>query len=163
VQRKCAAHAALNNSVEAIRALPGYTGFLKPPVFEDIRRAVSPMADGGGLVYLATIKQGSLALIVRSDVEEPVKVVWLNFTEADLAPLLVRRRGENVVGGMLPAQLGYGGLQEELKEALPKLSESLMAPLAAELRTLGLKEVVLIPSGRLNLLPLHAASYEVKV
>jgi CHAT domain-containing protein len=64
---------------------------------------------------------------------------------------------------MLPAQLGYGGLQEELKEAaLPKLSESLMAPLAAELRALGLKQIVLIPSGQLNLLPLHAASYQVE-
>jgi hypothetical protein len=97
-----AAHTALNSSVEAIQALPGYTGFLKPPAFEDIWRAVSPMADGGGLVYLATIEQGSLALIVRLNAEEPVKVVWLNFTEADLVSLLIRRRGENVVGGMLP-------------------------------------------------------------
>lgn len=34
-----------------------------------------------------------------------------------------------------------------------------MAPLARELRALGLTRVTLIPGGRLNLLPLHAATY----
>jgi CHAT domain-containing protein len=154
------ARAKLDSAVEAIRQVPGHASFLKPPTFLDIRTAAAPIADGGGLVYLATIEQGSVACIVYANGEQPVKAVWLNLTEAELDSLLVRRRGDKF-GGLLPAQLGIGAIPAELIEILPKVRDGLIAPLAAQLRAIGLTEVVLIPSGRLNLLPLHAVSYHV--
>jgi CHAT domain-containing protein len=157
-----AVRAKLNAAIEAIRQVPGYASFLKPPTFEDIRMTVAPIADGGCVVYLATIEQGSMGFIAYANEGEPVKAVWLNFTEANLVSLLVRRSGGVVVGGMLPAQIDDPReLPVELVESLPTLSRGLIAPLAVELRALGLTQVFLIPSGLLNLLPLHAVSYEV--
>jgi len=155
------ARSGLSAAIKAIRAIGGWESFQKPPTFKDIQSAVASLPGGSALVYLATIEQGSVALIVQ-DNREPVKTVWLNFTEGELASLLVRRRGEEVIGGLLPAQLGRGGLQLELIEIMPMLSGCLMAPLSVELRALGVKQVVFVLSGRLNLLPLHAASYEVQ-
>jgi CHAT domain-containing protein len=49
-------------------------------------------------------------------------------------------------------------LQAALADGLPLLGEKLLASLAQRLHALGLQRVTLIPGGRLNLLPLHAAT-----
>ena len=116
-----------------------------------------------------------------------VTPVWLDeFREADLDDLLIERSGDEITGGYLPGQLGMGQrdwLRKSLDRVLPLLGEKLMGPLAANLRVghvarrpgsdspvkiasgpvrrPGPPRIVLIPTGRLSLLPLHAARYEV--
>lgn len=119
------------------------------------------------LVYLATTEVGSLILLLYlkggSVVTEPI---WIDMTEGDLKRLQIRRAVEKanagkVVGGLLLGQVLNVGLQSELDIALPQLGQQLIAPLAARLRELAVTAVTLIPGGWLNLLPLHAATYEV--
>ncbi len=61
----------------------------------------------------------------------------------------------------LLGQFGYGSF-EALDELLPVLGEQLIAPIAEQLRQIGITKIVLIPTGRLALLPLYAAQYMYK-
>ncbi|MCS6800285.1 MAG: hypothetical protein NZ898_17480, partial [Myxococcota bacterium] len=60
-ERIRAARAKLDKAIDAIRALPGYEGFLLPPTYAEIAATAQP---GAPLVYLITTPQGSVALIV---------------------------------------------------------------------------------------------------
>jgi CHAT domain-containing protein len=154
-----AARADLDAAIEAIRAIPGYEAFLRPPTYAEIAAAAQP---GVPLVYLITTPQGSLALIVPDGNAEPETLLLDEFTENDLNNLLLVRTGDKVVGGYLPGQLlGGEALTTALETALPLLGEHLIAPVAQRLRTLNATGVTLIPTGRLSLLPLHAATYTV--
>jgi CHAT domain-containing protein len=174
------ARAELDAAIAAIRQVPGYQDFFLPPSFEKIQHAATPDAP---LVYLAATPVGSVALVVRApqtlrvsvepgsspngdspanhDQTRRVSVVWLDgFNEADLDALLVERQDGQVTGGYLPGQLGDSdALHASLAQVLPRLGQALLGPLAAHLRSLGVAGVVLVPAGRLSLLPLHAASY----
>ncbi len=165
-------------AIDAIRALmvdgqQPYADFLLAPSFGKIQQAATP---GAPLVYLAATPVGSVALVVRADVQKPgfsekpgflgsspVSVVWLDgFNEAGLDALLVQRQDGEVTGGYLPGQLGdHEALTASLQDALPTLGEHLLGPLAAHLRGQDTAAVALIPAGRLSLLPLHAAPYTV--
>jgi CHAT domain-containing protein len=155
-----AARADLDAAIEAIRAIPGYEAFLRPPTYAEIAAAAQP---GVPLVYLITTPQGSLALIVPDGNAEPEALLLDEFTENDLNNLLLVRTGDKkVVGGYLPGQLlGGEALTTALETALPLLGEHLIAPVAQRLRTLNATGVTLIPTGLLSLLPLHAATYMV--
>ena len=154
-----AARADLDAAIEAIRAIPGYEAFLRPPTYAEIAAAAQP---GVPLVYLITTPQGSLALIVPDGNAEPEALLLDEFTENDLNNLLLVRTGDEVVGGYLPGQLlGGEALTTALETALPLLGEHLIAPVAQRLRTLNATGVTLIPAGLLSLLPLHAATYTV--
>jgi CHAT domain-containing protein len=154
-----AARADLDAAIEAIRAIPGYEAFLRPPAYAEIAAAAQP---GVPLVYLITTPQGSLALIVPDGNAEPEALLLDGFTKDDLNNLLLVRTGDEVVGGYLPGQLlGGEALTTALETALPLLGEHLIAPVAQRLRTLNATGVTLIPTGRLSLLPLHAATYMV--
>jgi len=154
-----AARADLDAAIEAIRAIPGYEAFLRPPAYPEIVAAAQP---GVPLVYLITTPQGSLALIVPDGNAEPEALLLDEFTENDLNNLLLVRTGDKVVGGYLPGQLlGGEALTTALETALPLLGEHLIAPVAQRLRTLNATGVTLIPTGLLSLLPLHAATYTV--
>jgi CHAT domain-containing protein len=154
-----AARADLDAAIEAIRAIPGYEAFLRPPAYAEIAAAAQP---GVPLVYLITTPQGSLALIVPDGNAEPEALLLDEFTENDLNNLLLVRTGDEVVGGYLPGQLlGGEALTTALETALPLLGEHLIAPVAQRLRTLNATGVTLIPTGLLSLLPLHAATYTV--
>jgi CHAT domain-containing protein/uncharacterized protein YbgA (DUF1722 family) len=154
-----AARADLDAAIEAIRAIPGYEAFLRPPTYAEIAAAAQP---GVPLVYLITTPQGSLALIVPDGNAEPEALLLDEFTENDLNNLLLVRTGDKVVGGYLPGQLlGGEALTTALETALPLLGEHLIAPVAQRLRTLNATGVTLIPTGLLSLLPLHAATYTV--
>ncbi|ABQ89429.1 conserved hypothetical protein [Roseiflexus sp. RS-1] len=154
-----AARADLDAAIEAIRAIPGYEAFLRPPTYAEIAAAAQP---GVPLVYLITTPQGSLALIVPDGNAEPEALLLDEFTENDLKNLLLVRTGDEVVGGYLPGQL-LGGkmLETALAMALPILGERLIAPLAQRLRALNATGVTLVPTGLLSLLPLHAATYRI--
>jgi len=154
-----AARADLDAAIEAIRAIPGYEAFLRPPAYPEIAAAAQP---GVPLVYLITTPQGSLALIVPDGNAEPEALLLDGFTEDDLNNLLLVRTGDEVVGGYLSGQLlGGEALTTALETALPLLGEHLIAPVAQRLRTLNATGVTLIPTGLLSLLPLHAATYTV--
>jgi CHAT domain-containing protein/tetratricopeptide (TPR) repeat protein len=124
---------------------------------------------------------------LQPDYGASVQVLWLDaFHDADLNNLLVKRSDTEVTGGYLPGQLERNDwLRASLDEALPELGTKLMGPLAAALqvdldasmelhggeasvgtdRALSggrdLPGIVLVPTGRLSLLPLHAARYVV--
>lgn len=115
---------------------------------------------GQPLVYILTAPPGSLAIIVppNTDKLDQDHVVWLDqFTDKDLAALLVERDGKDVIGGYLAGQLS-GDLQA-LKLTLAAIGQQLMTPLAQRLHCLGISAFTLIPGGLLNLLPLHATQH----
>jgi len=148
----------MNRAIEDIRRVPGYEDFLRSPTFTDIQTAAASIHPEGALAYLATTPAGSVAFIVTAD---GVQEIWSDFTDADLDDLLVQYDGEEVVGGYLFGQFIYPAfLEEVLAEILPLLGEHVMAPVASHLRAQGISQVNLIPTGRLALLPLHAASYQ---
>lgn len=154
------AHADLDAAVEVIRRVHGYENFLKSPTFADIQAILASAMEVEGLVYLVTTSAGSLALIVTT---AGVEEAWLDFNEQSLNAILVKHEGTEVAGGYLPGQVfGRAWLQQSLIEALPILGERVMALVAARLHALGIKQIVLIPAGRLALLPLHAAHYPVE-
>lgn len=151
------ARATLDAAIEEIRTIPGYTGFLRPPAYDEISATVHP---GGSLTYLIVTPQGSLALLIPFG-GEPEALCLNDFTEQQLNDLLLTSEGD-AVGGYLPGQLGdHQQLSTALDTALPLLGEQLIGPLAAQLRTMGAQGVTLIPTGLLSLLPLHAATYDV--
>jgi CHAT domain-containing protein len=143
----------IQECITAIRAVPGYEDFLRLPTAAEIQA----VADQMPLVYLATTSVGSLTLVATAD---HIEVVWSEITEATVSNWLVQREGDNVVGGYLPGQLGNRSwLEASLQDILPLIGEQLIAPVTKYLRTLGASAITLIPSGRLGLLPLHAATY----
>jgi len=160
--RATAAQTALNAVVAEISARPGYESLLAPAAFDDVAAGVvnTPLA------YLVTTTAGSLALLLhRESGQVVVEVLWANLTNDQLERMLVRGSVIGnvgpIAGGLWLGQMAGVGLGRELAAVLPTLGEMLMAPLAVRLRELGAAAVTIIPSGRLNLLPLHAASYEI--
>ncbi|RIK15841.1 MAG: hypothetical protein DCC51_14200, partial [Anaerolineae bacterium] len=161
-RRVAETQAALDEIIGRIQRRPGYEALFAPPSFDHIAAAIAP---GRPLAYLATTPAGSVILLLHGTPEAvEVKPILADLTSDELDRLLVRRaimpgNVGDVEGGLLPAQGTGKNLSGELARALPQLGARLMAPLARELRALGLTRVTLIPGGRLNLLPLHAATY----
>ncbi|MBK8985332.1 MAG: CHAT domain-containing protein [Chloroflexi bacterium] len=153
----------LQTAIAAIRQLDCYGEFLQPPEFADVVTAVRP---GHPLAYLVTTPVGSLALLLHrpaANADVTIEPCWADaFTEDDLSAFLVKRENGEEPGGYLLGQFFSGPtLQTALAEGLPLLGETLLAPLAQRLEALDLQRVTLIPGGRLNLLPLHAATIAV--
>ncbi len=130
------------------------------------RDVVKGLADVDALVYLAATPAGSLALVVTPDRLEPA---WLDLTDAALDDLVFgeaagARAAFHTVGGRGPGYFDQQRVEARdfparLGELLGHLGERLMGPLADRLRGLGARRVVLVPIGRMALLPLHAAVY----
>lgn len=178
-----AAQALLADAVAAIQARAGFGGFLESPGLEQVLAAVRP---GAPLAYLVTAERGSAALLVHAEAGAPAleAVRADGFALRDLQSLFagsVAAPGGGVMagpavrhigsasappaadenpGGLLPGQYdGSARLERALDEALPRLGDGVVAPLAARLRELGAASVTLIPTDALALLPLHAVSY----
>jgi CHAT domain-containing protein/tetratricopeptide (TPR) repeat protein len=163
----------LEAAIKAVRDIPGYQDFLCTPDIETIRQCLTncigehpgPIAG----VYLIITRAGGLGLVIHSGGVQPLP---LKFNENDLNNVLIKRKRKAITGGYLPAQLGGAPRQEVLDEVLPKLGKHIMQPLAAVLDALVpasqptpntvARLLVLIPTGRLALLPLHAAQYGIK-
>ena len=154
-----AERATLQQIVQRIRHHE--TDFLPDPTFADVLIA----AHAAPLVYLIVTNIGGFALIVYADSLQSIR---LDFTEGDLNSLLLKFEDGTLVGGYVPAQLGARGLQQALDGLLPRIGEGIMAPLSMALDKVfqnsvtepRRRQVVLIPTGRLSLLPLHAATYQ---
>lgn len=164
-QRTDAAWTALNTIVDEINTLPGYETFHAPATFADVTAVVEPKCP---LVYMVTTSAGTLMLLIHATGGAArVEGLWADLSKQDLDRLLFRRADPagnvgKIVGGLLPWQEKGGPLfSSELAGVLDILGQQLMVPLAARLRVLGVHQVTLVPGGRLNLLPLHAATYSV--
>jgi len=152
-------HTQLSAAIESIRRLPSFGDFLKQAEFVDIAEAVATDAP---LVYLVTTSAGSLALILfRASPSAPVvsEAVWADaFTESELERLLLELEKGGPAGGYLQGQLqNVPLLKLALDILLPILGSQLLSPVATRLAELGFQQMLLIPCGRLGLLPLHAA------
>ncbi|MFD3589817.1 CHAT domain-containing protein [Streptomyces sp. NPDC058683] len=142
------AQAQLTAATEAVRALPGFHDFLRSVPMSAVRRAVT---DGPPLVYLITARHGSVALLVQGSPEEPgirIDVVQAPLSEPEL----------------LVALGAHPSLEEDedLLPLLDLLGARLMAPLARRLRSLDVSRAVLVTTGILGVLPVHAARVPVE-
>ena len=161
-----ASRAELEAAIGAIRQVPGYEDFFLRPSFKRIQQALTARftIDGrpGVGVYLAATLAGGLALLVH---EGGVQSVFLDFDEGDLHALLVGREGDPAGGGYLAGQLDDVKLRHSLNEVLPIVGEKIIRPISDALRGLhesggaGAEALILIPTGLLSLLPLHAAPF----
>ena len=110
------------------------------------------------LVYVLATSHGGLALIM--DGKSVQALALESLTVDSVSGWLVNRIDDKVFGGYLFAQLGATSMPAALDDLLPKLGEMICAPLASKLREMGVNTFTFIPTGRLALLPLHAAIYK---
>ncbi|MEA5600376.1 CHAT domain-containing tetratricopeptide repeat protein, partial [Nostoc sp. UHCC 0252] len=138
----------LTKIIKQIRQVPGYETFLTLPTFAEIRQAVK---GDRPLVYLVYTAVGSLALLVMPD---NIDAIWLNdFTDTELVDLLAR----TWFTAYGQSQRDRQGWYDAIDTVTHQLWELLMAPLISHLQTQKVDQAVLIPTGYLSLLPLHAA------
>jgi CHAT domain-containing protein len=140
------AQADLDKTIEDIRQVPGYEHFLKSVEFDLIQAA----AQETPLVYILTTSAGGLALIVK---EKEITPVWL--------PNL-----EDTFAGYWEAYIQWRNTptNENLRHhwhttietTTQQLWTAVMQPLMNALPP-DIHHLTLIPVGRLNLLPWHAA------
>jgi CHAT domain-containing protein/tetratricopeptide (TPR) repeat protein len=159
------ARARLEAAIEQIRKVQNYADFFRLPDWTQVQQALTAKTTQEVGIYLSILSPGGVALIVHAGGVQPV---WLDFNGINLNDLLVTRREEKVIGGYLPAQLGAAPLAETLDTLLPRLGEQIMQPIVAALDKIlprstngQVRSVILIPTGRLALLPLHAACYTI--
>ena len=158
--------AELSASIQAIQEIPGYQDFFGRPTLEQLQETLAwkgQAADGPLVaIYLLSTERESLALIVGAHGVVPV---WLQLTEAELKGLLVECEGGRVTGGYLLGQLGVVDLRPELDKVLKVVGAKAVGPIVKALSQINAEEkgggrrIVLIPSGPLALVPLHAAVY----
>ncbi|MBK9095741.1 MAG: CHAT domain-containing protein [Anaerolineae bacterium] len=168
-----AARRDLDETIAAIRSVSvdgqqPYADFLLPPTFARIAAAVQP---GVPLIYLLTTEPGGLALFVRretaADAVAVVTAAPLGLTAPALRALLMGPADDPALGGYLGAYSAWvrdarnpakrQAWYDQLEQTTRDLGDKVMGPVVAHLQSLGARQAVLIPSGLLALLPLHAA------
>jgi CHAT domain-containing protein len=138
----------LTDVIQHIHQIPGYEEFLSVPTFANIKKAVQGNCP---LVYLVTTSAGSLALIVTSDT---IHDVWLDaLNETQLIDLL----NQTWFAAYRQFQSDHQSWFDVIDKVTLQLWKPLMAPLIAHLQQHSFQQAILIPTGYLNLLPLHAA------
>ncbi len=146
-----AARQKLDASIAAIREIKGYEDFLAAPEFKDITIA----AENTTLVYLLTTEEGGLALIVSGN---KVKPVWLPKFE-NLNKLITHYLTSYKRWHCAENENEKKSYEEKwlkiLEEITAWLWSSIMEPVIQALPKDA--HCTLIPTGLLNLLPLHAA------
>jgi CHAT domain-containing protein/tetratricopeptide (TPR) repeat protein len=162
LQQILQARKQLNQAKEQIRQLPGYENFLALPTFADISRALQPHQP---LIYLTTTEYGSLALIVHRTATTDATVTSLqidSLTDAGLRELLVGTQEaflseESWFGAYFNRQNNPQNWFDTIDAVTNQLWSKLMEPVISHLQQKGVQQAVLIPTGLLGLLPLHAA------
>ncbi len=132
--------ARLDAAIAAIRAVPGHEGFLAAPSIDEIAAALPATTT---LAYLAPARAGGVALLV--DTAGGVRPVDLPRCTADA----VQRRVETLLGAGGPAFAGT------LDAVAGWCWRAVLGPVVDAGVT---HDLVLVPSGLLALLPLHAAA-----
>ena len=136
--------ADLDETLAEIRQVPGFADFLAVAFTEEIAEA----AVGAPLVYVTAADAGGLALIVSGQ-PRAIRNVWLpHLTKEELANRII----------LYVEALARGSLstdQSVVDNLCRWLWDAVAGPIVAELASSA--EIVLIPTGLLALLPLHAA------
>lgn len=159
IQETLADQSVLDQVLNNIREVSGYEHFLAPSSFDDVRNALSVLLDFQALIYIATTEAGSIALIVT---RETIEALWSDFDELKLNALLTGGYANETKEGYLSGQFyGVERLKDPVQKALEVAGEHLIGALANRLRDMRIEDVVLIATGRLSLLPLHCAYYQV--
>ena len=135
-----AARIQMDACLAEIRAIPGSEMFQAEPIAEEIASAASADAP---LVYLAATALGGLALVVGAD----NYVIWLPELREDTVTTTAR--------AFVAASRESRSWPDDLDSTLMWLWDSCMGHLLERLE--GIRCATLIPSGLLELLPLHAA------
>ena len=133
----------------------------------DLRSMLSEIPKGGALVVPLVTTRGSAALVVPSESDVVSRKHVVELDSLKITTLMDLLGGQAGSGGWLNAYLhwlndtdAFPELLESLAASISTLWDVLMGPVRARLRALGIAEgapVVLMPSGWLGLLPLHAA------
>ena len=117
------------------------------------------------LIYLLTTSHGSLALLVPPNQTEKeretssVEAIWLNDFQADeLSSILYQKNAQRYLHGTVEGKTNV--LKTVLDEIWPRLNNKVMRPIATRLSELGYQQALLIPTGVLSLLPLHAICHD---
>jgi CHAT domain-containing protein/tetratricopeptide (TPR) repeat protein len=170
------ARAQLHAVIETIRTVPGYTDFYRAPAFATIHQAVPSQSV---LVYVVAAPQGGLALALPgadplSDCRaaDCVKIVRLDaLTDVAAAQIVVdylnpywRWRNERSEPAAMAWYAALEDIAARLGEALAPLARQLESwrtpPAGAEHDGEAILSLILVPTGLLGMLPLHAASYK---
>jgi CHAT domain-containing protein len=130
--------------------------------FDEVANLVATV--GRPLIYLLTTPNGSLALVVsprQVNKKSRVYPVWLDaFASSDLTTLVFDEQNGDpryLHGTILSGVAEFQGI---LDRTWPVLAERLMDPITAHLRKIKFQQALLIVTGTLTLLPLHAATSE---
>lgn len=142
----------MDKAIAAIQQIPGWEDFFKPPTFDMI--AATARADAP-LVYLCATSAGGLALIVRQGNVEPV---WLDNLTGDT----VIEHWTEFMKAYQERHYDWQSWLDALDKTTRWLWDAAMGPIVASLaRAAGdagsVPSAMLIPSGLLGSLPLHAA------
>ena len=147
-QQVIQARQSLKDCLAEIRQIPGHKNFLTLPTFDEVAATVQPDYP---LVYILSTPNGSLALILTTS---DVSNLWLNdLTEPQLIDLL----GDTWFKAYMESQANRQCWLEAVDDVTHRLWDWIMAPLINHLQQNNLSKAVLIPTGYLGYLPLHAA------
>jgi CHAT domain-containing protein len=147
-----AARERLNEVIEIIRReIPDF--FEEGLRFAGICQVATAL--GSPLVQLLTVAWGSLALIVPPGGETAAEIacVWIDSFHAGVLEHLLFQQPRPLVP---EREGGPEDAKTALEETWSFLYRDLLDPLAQRLESLGFDRAVLLPAGRLSLLPLHA-------
>lgn len=149
---------ALDDVVRDIRRLPGFGTFLRPPAMADLSGAADVCRSS--LVYLAATDRGGIALLVPAaapgTADRPVRAVELPRLTAHFEQRAVAALRRAIAHADPDGLNDLDEAERAMAELTGKLWESVMAPVV---RAVGAgTPTVLIPDGRLGMLPLHAAA-----
>lgn len=122
---------------------------------------------GEALVYLIPQETGTLVAVIPQGDHEPAIMWQTGLTSDGLAALVVRPTADGrTLGGYLPAALGWSRprmrartLLRVLDALLPALGDALMRRVISLLHERSCSHAILVSSGYLSVLPLHAACY----
>ncbi|MEO0769204.1 MAG: CHAT domain-containing protein [Cyanobacteria bacterium J06649_4] len=153
-------HHQLKILIQEIREVPGYKSFLSLSTFNDVQKAAHIDCP---LIYLLSTPDGSLALIVTP--QDSQSIFLDGFAEEQLRQILQAwflgyKQAQNEVTAS-----SFKNCQPWLKtidSVTEQIWETLMQPLTHHLKSHNFNRAILIPTGYLNLLPLHAAWTEDK-
>lgn len=144
-------HESLTKIIEQIRQVPSYEDFLAQPTFDDIRQT---LRFGIPLVYLVTTSAGSLALILT---QENINQLWLDdLTENSLQELFLAWFSAYYD----QSQTNRKAWLDAIDQGTRQLWQPLMLPLINHLQQHNFQQAILISTGLLSFLPLHAAWVE---
>ena len=147
---------SMRSILTRIRKISGYEDFFGPLPPDLLDNAVSPRRP---VAFITLTSHGSILLLAhRPSSSDPVEVSHVetshNLTKGILRNAL-RIGGGNTQEAEMPPKSKAFSLA--LDACLSLVSKAILVPLVERLQQLHAKKVVLIPSGQLAMLPLHAA------